>query len=176
MNRLAASVLLAVELGGGFGTATATVVSTTEQSTIVEIHVEVAASADAVVAHLTLSGEETVTVPMLPRGDGVFGVTTEIRSADYVVVFEAVGDPGAQSQPVRLSELGLDFDSGQVATSTTVEDEQASSGTQRWLWLGVALGAASLSALAFWVLGGRNDPDGDNDRDQLPSEEPNSGA
>ena len=28
-----------------------------------------------------------------------------------------------------------------------------SAGTQQWLWLGVALGAASLSALAFWVLG-----------------------
>jgi hypothetical protein len=39
--------------------------------------------------------------------------------------------------------------------------------------LGVALGAASLSALAFWVLGGRDQPatDGEPEEEAEPSRE-----
>jgi hypothetical protein len=40
----------------------------------------------------------------------------------------------------------------------------------RWLWLSVALGAASLSALAFWVLGVRDD-DADRGEDSSDEEE-----
>jgi len=52
MIRIVALVLAAVEMGAGFGTATATVVSTTEQSIVIEMYVEVDVSADTVVAHL----------------------------------------------------------------------------------------------------------------------------
>ncbi len=170
MIRIAALVLFAVELGAGFGTATATVVSTTEQSIVVEMHVEVEAPADTVVAHLSLPGEETVTIPLLPRDDGTYGVNTEIKAADYLVVFEAVGEVGAQSDPVALSDLGVDL--GPDASTATTEPDEQSPATQRWLWLGVALGAASLSALAFWVLGGREDPDADHDSDETSPEDP----
>jgi hypothetical protein len=50
----------------------------------------------------------------------------------------------------------VDFSSS--AGTTEPEEEPISASTQQWLWLGVALGAASLSALAFWVLGGRDEP------------------
>lgn len=165
MIRLAVLALFAVELGAGFGTATATVVSTNQESMIVEFHVEVAVSADSVVVHLALPGEDPVTIPMVERQTGSYGVTTEVKTADYQVVFEALGEPGAQSDPTSLTELGVDLNTGSDTTEST-ESAESSPGTRRWLWLGIALAAASLSALAFWVLGERDRPDhGDSDPD-----------
>jgi hypothetical protein len=108
--------------------------------------------------HLALPDEETITLPMLERDDGAYGVTTEVKPANYIVMFEAIGDPGAQSDQASLTELGVDL-SSTADTTTTTTTEELTAGTQQWLWLGVALGAASLSALAFWVLGGRDDDD-----------------
>jgi hypothetical protein len=157
MTRASAAILLAVGLGAGFGTATATVESMSEESMVIDLRVEVEGAPDSVVAHLTLPEEDTITIPMLVREAGVYGVTTEIKPANYVVVFEVIGDPGAESNPVSLGELGVDFSSSQ-GTIPPDEETPISSSTQQWLWLGVALGAASLSALAFWVLGGRDEP------------------
>jgi hypothetical protein len=172
MIRIAAAILLAVELGAGFGSATATVESRGEESMVVDLRVEVEGSPDSVVAHLSLPDEETITIPMLVRGEGVYGVTTEVKPANYVVVFEVIGDPGAESNPVTLGELGVDFSSN-GATTQPDEDTAISASTQQWLWLGVALGAASLSALAFWVLGGRDQPatDGEPEEEAEPSRE-----
>ena len=158
MIRLAVAALLAVELGAGFGTATATVVSTTDESMIVDLHVEVGGPADSVVVHLALADEDPITVPMVPREDGSYGVTTEVKLADYQVVFETLGESGTQSDPVAISHLGVDLESEPGAAPSTTEVQERSPGTQRWLWLGIALGAASLSALAFWVLGERDGP------------------
>jgi hypothetical protein len=154
--RLAVVALLAVELGTGFGPATATVVSTTDESMIVDLHVEVVGPADSVVVHLALADEDPITLPMVPRDEGSYGVTTEVKAADYQVVFETLGESGTQSDPVALTDLGVDFEDEPEAAPSTTEVLERSPGTQRWLWLGVALGAASLSALAFWVLGGRD--------------------
>ena len=93
-------------------------------------------------------------IPMVIREEGLYGVTTEVKPANYVVVFEVIGEPGAESDPVTLGQLGVDF-SDQPGT-TEPEETPISASTRQWLWLGVALGAASLSALAFWVLGGRD--------------------
>lgn len=181
MLRAFVLTLLAVELGAGFGTATATVVSTTEESMIVEIHVEIDSSPDSVVAHFALPDEDTVTIPLVARDDGTYGVTTELKPANYEVVFEVLDDPALQSDAVSITELGVDLeqldeDSFQPTDTTAVE---RSPGTQRWLWLGVALAAASLSALAFWVLGGRDEEvvvydDGDepDEEQDLPEREP----
>lgn len=176
MIRFVATILLAVELGAGFGTAAATVVSTTDQSMVVDLHVEIETSADSVVAHFSIPGEETAIIPLLPRDGATYGVTTELKLADYQVVFEAVGIEGAVSNPVRLSEMGVDTRFGEQPASTTDTGEERSPETQRWLWLGVALGAGSLSVLAFWVLGGREDPDGDHVPDHTPPESPGSGV
>jgi hypothetical protein len=172
MIRLVAVLLFAVELGAGFGDATASVASIDEQSMIVELLVEVEAAADSVVVHLALPDEDTVTIPMLPREEGTYGVTTEVKPADYRVVFEAIGNPGAESEPMSLTDLGADLTSAPDTTGTTTESEELSAGTQQWLWLGVALGAASLSALAFWVLGGRDEGEGEEQpEDRHESEE-----
>jgi hypothetical protein len=173
MIRLAAVILAAVELGAGFGDASATVESLSDESMVVDMRVEVTVEADVVVAHFALPDEDQITIPLLLREDGTYGVTTELKPADYQVVFEAVGDPGAQSEPVALSDLGAD-----LGTSGGTDDEGTSKQTSQWLWLGVALGAASLSALAFWVLGARDDKDEDEDEedapDQVSPEEPTS--
>jgi hypothetical protein len=167
MIRLATVVLFAVEVGSGFGTASASVVTMTDQSMVVDLRVEVETSADSVVVHLALPDEETITLPMLERDDGAYGVTTEVKRANYFVVFESIGDPGAESDQISLTDLGVDL-SSTSGTTTTTGSEELSAGTQQWLWLGIALGAASLSALAFWVLGGR---DRDKETDE-PEEGP----
>ncbi|HEX2404073.1 MAG TPA: hypothetical protein VHM29_05165 [Acidimicrobiia bacterium] len=181
MIRLAAVVLFAVEVGAGFGSASASVVSMTEQSMIVDVRVEVETTADSVVAHFALPDEDTITLPMLERDDGAYGVTTEVKPANFIVMFEAIGDPGAESDQVSLTDLGVDLSSTSDTTTSTASEE-LSNGTQQWLWLGVALGAASLSALAFWVLGGRDEdiaadepedgPQTDHPEPAPPGEEP----
>jgi hypothetical protein len=169
MFRFAASILLAVELGGGFGAASATVVSEADDSFIIEIEVEVGAPADTVVAHLSLPGEETIIIPLVPRDDGVFGVTTEMKQADYVVVFEVVDAGGAQSSPISLSELGAVLDEELTSDPDTEPGDNPEA--RRWLWLGVALGAASLSVLAFWVLGGKDKAEIDEEPTHVDAED-----
>jgi hypothetical protein len=175
MMRLAVVVLFAVEVGSGFGTASASAVTMTDQSMVVDIRVEVENSADSVVVHLALPDEETITLPMLERDDGAYGVTTEVKPANYIVMFEAIGDPGAESDQVSLSNLGVDL-SSTSGTTTTTESEELSAGTQQWLWLGIALGAASLSALAFWVLGGRDRDEETDEPEEGPYTDPSEPA
>jgi hypothetical protein len=154
MRLLTALLFLSVELGGAFGAASAEVVSQDDESMTIELQVEVDGEVDAVVAQLALTGEEPLALPLIDRGDGTFGITTEVRPADYQVVFEVLGEVSSQSQPVALSDLGIEFDDGGGGTT---EDEGLSSDTIGWGWLAVAFGAASLAALAFWVLGGRDE-------------------
>ncbi|MEX1125899.1 MAG: hypothetical protein WD895_10600 [Acidimicrobiia bacterium] len=154
MFRILAFVLLAaVDIGGGFGNATAEVVSLTDDSMEIEIQVEVQGAADAVVVHFALAGEDPVTLPLVSRGEGVFGITTELKPADYQVVFETLGDVSIQSLPVGLTDIGADFTGSSESVTGTTEGG-VSSATQGWGWLALAFGAASLAALAFWALGG----------------------
>lgn len=162
MFRIAALVLVAVELGGGFGDATATVISTTDESMQVELHVAVTIPADSVLAHLALPGEPNLTLPMLEREDGTYGITTELKRANYQVVFEILGPTSTQSQPVTLGGIGAKIVGSQSSTGPT-DATDTSGGTSQWIWLAAAFGAASLSALAFWVLGGRDDSEDDPD-------------
>ena len=159
MVQAIAAVLLAVQLGGAFGDASATVLSTSGESMQVDIHVEVDGTTDSVLAHLALPGEPTVTLPLLEREPGLYGINTELRVADYAVVFEILATPSHQSQPVLLSEMGAEIGGSEGAANTSAEDDPATADTSGWLWLAIAFGAASLSALAFWVLGGSDEED-----------------
>ncbi len=163
MKTLGILVLAAVQLGGGFGEASADVDELTEQSMIVDIQVQVAVSSDAVVAHLSFDDDQTITIPLLDRGGGHFGVRTELEPKNYLVIFEAVGAPGELSESVSLVELGADLDSPVVATTRVrvegEDDEGLTPETRRLGWLALALAAASLSVLAFWALGDRDDDD-----------------
>ena len=160
MSMLRASLLLvlSVNLGGGFGEASATIHSVAGESMNISIQVEVEDSADSVVAHLFAPGEQTLTLPLLHRGDGLFGIQTELRMIDYQVVFEAIGEVGAESESISLTALGAEFPTGGVVTTTT-EADGFSSEARGWGWLALGLTAASLSVLAIWVLGGKDNED-----------------
>jgi hypothetical protein len=151
--RAALLLAAAVQLGGAFGTASAELLEQTPTSITIDLQVEVLVSVDAVVAHLSFDGEPELTLPLLDRGDGVFGLTTQLESRNFVVVFDAIGSRGEVSDPVTLHQLGVDLVSGSGTGSGATEPEGLTEATQRVGWLAVAFAAASLSALAVWVLG-----------------------
>ena len=154
---LLAPMALVVALGGSFGEASASAVPTGSTSMLVEIMVEVSTDVDVVVAHFSLPGDADVTVPLLDRGDGVFGLRTELRRGDYQVVFEIVGED--TTPPMSLTSLGVASelaDTGAVSPVTTQPDEISDDTRQRG-WLALALAAGALATLAFWALGDRTE-------------------
>ncbi|MCI0425090.1 MAG: hypothetical protein L0Z49_00245 [Actinobacteria bacterium] len=155
MSRAALGAILvaAVEIGGGFGAATASTVTLGSTTMVVDIEVEVARTTETVVAHLSIE-DEALVIPLLHRGDGIYGVRTEVPRKDHVVVFEILGPNGELSTPITLTQLGADL---AVAPDRAPEEEGLDESTTRWGWLGLALGAASLSVLAIWVLVGREE-------------------
>ncbi|MBW3666072.1 MAG: hypothetical protein KY394_00615 [Actinobacteria bacterium] len=154
----------AVQLGGAFGSASAELLERTPGSITIDLEVEVLVSVDAVVAHVSFDAEPELTLPLLDRGDGFFGLTTELAPRNYVVVFDAIGPRGEASDPVTLHQLGIDLVSGSAAADETTEAEGLTESTRRVGWLAVAFAAASLSALAVWVLGGGGEEDEDGAR------------
>lgn len=152
------ALIISVVLGGLFGAATATVDSIDSEMMVVDIVVEVTATGGTVVAHLSFQEDPVLTLPLLDRGDGTFGIRTELEPKNYVVTFEAIGEESGSSDPVTLTQMGADLGphSGDDGGSGS-DDDDMSPESRRALWLAIALGAAALSALAFWVLGGRND-------------------
>lgn len=151
------TLIAAVLVGGLFGSASATVEEMDAEVMVVAIEVEVLTTAENVVAHLDFDGEQVATLPLIDRGEGVFGIRAELEPKNYVVVFEVVGgEQSGQSEPVTLTQLGADLGPEAGPTTTSPEEEGMEPETQRLMWLAIALGAASLSVLAFWVLGGRD--------------------
>lgn len=160
MIKTLTTVVLALELGTGFGAASAELISATGNDMEVELRVEVGQSAEAVVAHLTFEEDKPIALPMVQREPGIFGVRTELRMVNYRVYFETIGSDSTRSDPHSLMELGLVFPGGPVATAP--DDDGAdglSADTRGWGWLALALGAAALSALAFWALAGEDEED-----------------
>lgn len=154
-------LLFALELGGVFGSASATVESISGESMILTLEVEVKTSTSAVVAHLAFDEDPQIALPLLGRGGGVFGITTELAAKNYAVVFEAIGAEDGLSKAALLSDLGADFGDNDVPTPTTepIPGEGLSSETKRFGWLALALAAGSLSLLALWVIIGRDRED-----------------
>jgi hypothetical protein len=141
-----------VELGGVFGHAVAT--ATSLSSDTIQLELEVEADEDAaLVAHLIDPGGTQETIPLSSRGTGVFGIRTEVRKTDYLVVFEALeGSLASQSQPFRLTDLGVDPALVGVLTLPASEEEEISAATQQWGWAGLGLAAAALTLVALWAL------------------------
>jgi hypothetical protein len=165
------ALVAAVMLGGVFGSATATVESIDDGVMIVTIEVEFSGTTDTVIAHLTFEDDEPLALPLLDRGDGKFGLRTELEPKNYFIVFEAVGDTSERSDPVSLTEMGAELGPERGGTTTTLGDDELSNDSQRFLWLAIALGAGSLSLLAFWVLGGRDEDEEELDDENVPVDE-----
>lgn len=159
-------LLAAVTLGGAFGSASAEVVSIEGNVMVVDLEVDVQVSVQSVVAHLSFEDDTVLTLPLLGRGGETFGVTTAMEAKNYIVVFEAIGPDSESSDPVSLTQLGAEFGPESGTTTTTTEPDAISPENQRMLWLAVAAGAASLSVLAFWVLGPKDKKDDDQGSDE----------
>ncbi len=141
-----------IEIGGVFGNATASARDLTSVTIELDLAVQVDGEA-TVVAHLIEPGGAQETLPLPSRGEGVFGIRIEVRKIDYVVVFEAIeGSLASQSQPLRLTELGVDPAILGVLTVPPTQPEEISSTTRQWGWAGLGLAAAALTLLAFWAV------------------------
>jgi hypothetical protein len=159
-----AVLVASIVLGGVFGTATATVESIDDGVMVISIEVEVSTAAESVVAHLSFEDEPVLTLPLLDRGDGTFGLRTELEPRNYFVVFETVDAEPNTSEPVSLTEMGADLGPEPSSPTTTLAEDELSPASRQLLWLAVALAAASLSLLAFWVLGSRDDDEAGDTR------------
>ena len=112
-----------------------------------------AAPGGSVVAHLIRPGGSQQTFALRERSSGRYGGIFDVDRVDLVVVFEALDTAAAQSDPMRLTDIGLDralLGALPIAPSTTESGVSAS--TRGWGWLGLAMAAASLAALALWAL------------------------
>ncbi len=158
---LAAALLFLVPAGDGFGDATASAEQIGTDRIRVELEVMVE-GAGSVVAHVIEPGGQQETVSLADRGGGEFGAVLESRQIDLVVVFEVLGEEPRQSDPLRLTDLGVDRATlGMVAPLVGVAEEDDD--TTQWGWLGLGMGAAALSLLAVWVLVGGRDADAGSD-------------
>lgn len=153
MIRLALVLLALVPAGSGFGEATATGTVLGVDEMRVELQVEIA-GAGSVVAHLIEPGGQQQTISLRDRGGGEFGGFIDTRRVDLVVVFETLGNDPLQSEPLRFSELGVSRTAlGMDPPLAQVVDSEGDDNSQ-WGWLGLGLGAAALSLVAIWALGG----------------------
>ncbi len=164
------SVLVFFQVGGFF--AEPAVDGRETSASLMEIELSVSAPpGGSVVAHLIDPGGLQQTVALRERSPGRYGGLVEVRRVDLVVVFEAIGEAGAQSVPARLTDLGLDralLGALPVAPTTTAPEVSAS--TRNWGWLALALGAASLALVALWALPERAAPV--HSPEETPSAEP----
>ena len=159
MRILLAIAVLSIPVGPGFGDAEATATGLDDGRVSVDLSVEVEGSG-SVVAHLIEPGGEQQTVALRDRDGSEHGAVFETRPIDLVVVFEVLADPPRQSEPVRLTELGVARETLGMAPVGDLAEvvEEAPSESSQWGWLGLALGAGALALLAIWALDeGRDD-------------------
>lgn len=154
MRLFLAALLLLVPVGEGFGQASADGVEIADDRISVELTVEVD-GASSVVAHLIEPGGDQQTVSMRDRGDAEYGAVFETRKIDLVVVFEALGQIPRQSEPARLTTLGVDRAVlGMAPPADDLVDvvDDGSNDSSQWGWLGLAFAAGALALLAIWAL------------------------
>lgn len=162
MIRLAVALLLLTPAGDGFGEATASADRIGTDRIRVELEVVIEGTG-SVVAHLIEPGGQQETVSLADRGGGEFGAVIESRQVDLVIVFEVLGDTPRQSDPLRLTDLGVDRATlGMVAPLVELGSDDGDDASQ-WGWLGLGLGAAALSLLAVWVLVGGRESDAESE-------------
>lgn len=160
---LVAALLFLVPAGDGFGAASATAEQIGPDRIRIELEVMIEGSG-SVVAHVIEPGGQQETVSLADRGGGEFGAVLESRQIDLVVVFEVLGEDPRQSDPLRLTQLGVDRATLGMVPPLAEIAEEGDDNTQ-WGWLGLGMGAAALSLLAVWVLVGSREGGSDSNAD-----------
>lgn len=148
-------LLLSVALTSPFGTAEATA---TDVGPPLEVAMTVAVedAREAVLVRMVSVGGELDPVAMVPRDDGIWGVTLQLTEReDVLVAFEAIPAQGESviSESHRLSELGVDpavFAIGE--TPTTVGDDDPGPEGVGWLVGGVVAAVIAVVLVAVWAL------------------------
>jgi hypothetical protein len=176
---LVIALLAAVSLSPPFVSAEASAVDASD-GLVIEVVVEVDASAAAVVVRGVGLTEELDPVALVPQGNGTWsGLVTLQRPENIRLGFELIPAEGggdvATSEFHTLTELGVDPAFAGVApaappVTTTTVDVRFTNESRRWGWLALAAGSAGLAVLAVWVVGGRVRRDGDGaggDAEQL---------
>ncbi|HET9261238.1 MAG TPA: hypothetical protein VFP42_14040, partial [Acidimicrobiia bacterium] len=78
------ALIAAVLIGGLFGSASATIEEMSSEMMVISIDVEVLASAESVAAHLSFDDEQVATLPLIDRGEGLYGIRAELEPKNYV--------------------------------------------------------------------------------------------
>jgi hypothetical protein len=152
MHVLLGVVVAALTVGSPFGSASAEWVA--DAGDLIEIRLRVEGpEASSVVAYVVDVGNAEQRVALVETGPGIYSGRVEVRPADLFVVFEHVPD-GTQSSAVSLTQLGLDPGLLVAGGRSPVEEQADPEPDSGWGWIALAAGAASLSLLAFWSLGG----------------------
>jgi len=145
------AAMLAIELGGIFGNASVDGTRLDANRISLEITVEVEDEPAAVVAHLLAPSEPQITVSLASDDGKVFRGFTDIRPVDMVVIFEALMADGAvESQPLRLTELGIDPAVLGIIPNELSDDVGTGGEDRSWL-IALALTAAALSLGVIWL-------------------------
>ncbi len=156
MKTLLTVAILAIEVGGVFGSASADAVAVSSGEIEVTISVVVEGAPVTVVAHLVDPGDDRATVTLANRGGGEYAGTSLTERADLVVVFEAIWADGSSNLSRRVALVELGVDPAVLLDETTGGQEDGvitlDAATERWGWAAIALGAAALSLLAWWAL------------------------
>lgn len=157
MKALLAVALLAVEVGGVFGSGSADAVAVSSGEIEVVISVAVEGAPVGVVAHFVDPGDDRMTTTLAERGDGEYAGTTIAERADLGVIFEAIWADGSSNLSRRISLVELGVDPGVLIDEAIQAPEgevlALDASTKRWGWAALALAAAALSLLAWWALG-----------------------
>ena len=152
------SILLAVALSAPFGQADASAVDDREGLTV-EVSVEVTGSFEVVIVRPFSSFEELPPTALIDRGDGTWGGTVRLPTAeDWSVVFDAI-EPGGEakrSDTTTLSAMGVD----PVVVSGPPDEPlpgRPIPATTWWLIAGIVLALGALGVLAWWTFSGDGD-------------------